>query len=148
MSDENNVCGMFGIATLKMKPKDLKQQKKVLKKFTYNCSINLLQQNLVRAELRANQLCLVYNSNNELWKNVIELENRLKDLEEKLVTCGEASPESTKSSGKCSMVSSLLSSNEENDTPAKKKLIIKINNNAGCCFILISCLSFLCSFLY
>ena len=77
MSDENNVCGMFGIATLKMKPKDLKQQKKVLKKFTYNCSINLLQQNLVRAELRANQLCLVYNSNNELWKNVIELENRL-----------------------------------------------------------------------
>ena len=67
----------IGIASLEMKPKDLKQQKKGLKKFTYNCSINLLQQNLVRAELRANQPCLVYNSNNELSKNVNELENRL-----------------------------------------------------------------------
>ena len=132
INDENNVRGMswstkIGIATLEMKSKDLQQQKKELKMITYNCSINLLQQNLVCAELRANQHCPVYNSNNELWQNVIELENRLKGLEEKLVTCGEASPESTKSSSKRSMVSTLLSS--ESDTPAKKKLIIKINDN-------------------
>ena len=138
MNDDTNNRGMswstkIGIASLEMKSKDLNQQKKELKMLTYNCSINALQQNLVRAELRANQHCPVYDSKNELWMNVMELENRLKHLEEKLVMCGETSPESIKSSSgnssKRLMISSLLIFNDENDTPAKKNVVSKIDEN-------------------
>ena len=138
MNDDTNNRGMswstkIGIASLEMKSKDLNQQKKELKMLTYNCSINALQQNLVRAELRANQHCPVYDSKNELWMNVMELENRLKGLEEKLVMCGETSHESIKSSSgnssKRLMISSLLIFNDENDTPAKKNVVSKIDEN-------------------
>ena len=85
----------LGIAKLEMKSEDLLAQKKERRMMAINCSIQVVQPNLDRAENRAHKLCPEYNEENVFWKKLKELENESNSLQRMLKEISiESSPPS------------------------------------------------------